>query len=304
MIVLAGGGGNGGGGICAARHLANRRVKVGLCVADPAGLGDVPAFQRKVFQSTSGVEIDAAEIASEQPDLIIDALIGYGLRSGPHGAVARLIEWATASGAPILALDIPSGVNATTGERPGVWVHARWTLTLALPKTGITHACAGRSAVPRSIRRRCRRARRALPPRRSMAVADGAVHHGVSQRQPPQRNGAPTGGGVVAAASRPPDARRPWTGVGAVRRGSTAHAARLHCAGMERRRAPPGSTGNRGDEKREGWDQKSMNANRARQIAVPANAPVAMMSADVLNDSSEVSTVNGRALRSTAETWP
>src|SRR5215470_6033667 len=51
VMVLAGGGGNGGGGICAARHLANRDVKVGLCLSAPNRLSSVVAFQRKVFSA-------------------------------------------------------------------------------------------------------------------------------------------------------------------------------------------------------------------------------------------------------------
>src|SRR5262245_8659442 len=61
------------------------------------------------------------ERRSELPSLTDsgpDALIGYGLKSAPVGGAVRLIEWANASGAPILALDIPSGRNATTGEAP------------------------------------------------------------------------------------------------------------------------------------------------------------------------------------------
>src|SRR6516164_9996216 len=50
-LVLAGSGGSGGGGICAARHLANHGCRVSLCLADPEHLGEVPAFQYKVFQS-------------------------------------------------------------------------------------------------------------------------------------------------------------------------------------------------------------------------------------------------------------
>ena len=56
VVVLAGGGGNGGGGICAARHLANRDIDVALVLSEPDRLGDVPAFQRKVFRSTRGRE--------------------------------------------------------------------------------------------------------------------------------------------------------------------------------------------------------------------------------------------------------
>jgi len=88
-LVLAGGGGNGGGGICAGRHLANHGCRVSLCLADPEHLGEVPAFQHKVFQSTSGKEIGFAELDRQHPDIILDALIGYGLKSSPVGAAVR-----------------------------------------------------------------------------------------------------------------------------------------------------------------------------------------------------------------------
>jgi NAD(P)H-hydrate epimerase len=137
VVVLTGGGGNGGGGICAARHLANRDMRIKLCLAEPDRLGGVPAFQRKVFQSTSGTEIEAAHVREAPADLILDALIGYGLQSDPRGIVAELIHWANETKAPILALDLPSGVNATTGEMPGACIKPQWTMTLALPKTGL-----------------------------------------------------------------------------------------------------------------------------------------------------------------------
>jgi NAD(P)H-hydrate epimerase len=136
IVVLAGRGGNGGGGICAARHLANRGVNVKLCLAEPGRLADVAAFQRKIFHATSGEEINAVNLP-ERADLILDALIGYGLKSAPSGLIASLIHWANRTGAPILSLDVPSGLNATTGDTPGEWIRARWTLTLALPKTGL-----------------------------------------------------------------------------------------------------------------------------------------------------------------------
>lgn len=137
IITLAGGGGNGGGGICASRHLANRNAKVKLCLADPNHLGEVPSFQRKIFAFASGREIDAAGLHEESADLILDALIGYGLKSAPQGRTAELIRWANQAAASIVALDLPSGVNATTGEAPGDVIKARWTMTLALPKTGL-----------------------------------------------------------------------------------------------------------------------------------------------------------------------
>ena len=137
VVVLAGGGGNGGGGICAARHLANRDVDVILVLSDPDRLGEVPAAQRKIFASTRGRE---GATSTATPDLILDALIGYGLREAPRGRTAELIAWANASEAPVVSLDVPSGMDATTGNRPGVSVQPNSTLTLALPKTGLVVA--------------------------------------------------------------------------------------------------------------------------------------------------------------------
>jgi NAD(P)H-hydrate repair Nnr-like enzyme with NAD(P)H-hydrate epimerase domain len=62
------------------------------------------------------------------------ASFGYGLSAAPHGASAQLIEWANNLHKAILALDLPSGLDATTEEAPGDIVKATETLTLALPK--------------------------------------------------------------------------------------------------------------------------------------------------------------------------
>lgn len=143
IVVLAGPGGNGGGGICAARHLANRRARVALGLSDPDHIGEVPAMQRKIFHQTHGQEIEMSRIAEQRPDLIVDALIGYSLKAAPRGMAADLIRWANGTGAPILALDIPSGVDSTTGETPGDAITPQQTMTLALPKTGLLRAATG-----------------------------------------------------------------------------------------------------------------------------------------------------------------
>ncbi len=143
VVVLAGSGGNGGGGICAARHLANRGVSVSLCLAEPSRLGEAPALQRKIFSFTEGREVIRDDLSGLRPSLILDALIGYGLRSAPRGLTAELMEWANQAGAPVLSLDVPSGIDATTGSAPGVFIHPRATLTLALPKTGLSRENCG-----------------------------------------------------------------------------------------------------------------------------------------------------------------
>jgi NAD(P)H-hydrate epimerase len=143
IVVLAGTGGNGGGGIVAARHLANRGAGVELCLAAPDKLGEVPAWQYKIYRSTSGKEVSPRDLDKEADLIILDALIGYSLESAPRGVFADLVGWANSSGAPILSLDVPSGMDSTVGETPGEFIQATWTMTLALPKTGLVSGKAG-----------------------------------------------------------------------------------------------------------------------------------------------------------------
>ncbi len=137
IVVLAGLGGNAGGGICAARHLANRQANVQLALSNPDGLGEVPSLQRKIFHSTSGQEVDTTALSGLRPDLILDAVIGYSLKGSPRGVALEFIQWANKTEAPILSLDVPSGVDSTTGHSEGEYMNAKWTMTLALPKTGL-----------------------------------------------------------------------------------------------------------------------------------------------------------------------
>ncbi len=143
IVVLAGTGGNGGGGIAAARHLANHGAHVALCLARHDKLSEVSAWQRKIFQSTSGTEVLPQDLEKGPAQIILDALIGYGLDSAPSGVFADLIAWANNTGAPILSLDVPSGMNSTTGETLGLSIQAVWTMTLALPKTGLASGKVG-----------------------------------------------------------------------------------------------------------------------------------------------------------------
>ena len=142
-MVLAGTGGNGGGGICAARHLANRGARISLCLSNPEGLADVPKFQRKIYQNAGGREVASQNLKNENVDLIIDALIGYSLKGAPRGSTLELIRWANGTNQPILSLDVPSGLDATTGETAGEFIRASWTMTLALPKTGLIQGKTG-----------------------------------------------------------------------------------------------------------------------------------------------------------------
>ena len=86
--------------------------------------------------------MDAVETALSSADLVLDALIGYSLRGAPREPIASLIRGANASGTPVLALDIPSGLNGDSGEAYDPTIRAVATLSLALPKVGLARRAA------------------------------------------------------------------------------------------------------------------------------------------------------------------
>lgn len=136
IAVLCGVGNNGGGGMAAARHLVNWGANVQPALAVPAGkLKDAPVHQSRTLHAM-GVHISDG-FPSGNFDLIIDALIGYGLRGAPRGKIAQWIQKVNRSAVPILSLDIPSGLDADTGSPLGDCIRADATLTLALPKVGM-----------------------------------------------------------------------------------------------------------------------------------------------------------------------
>lgn len=143
IVILAGTGGNGGGGICAARHLANRGAKVSVCITEPDKLREVTAHQLHVLQSTSAKIISLAELENENPDVILDAIIGYNLSGEPKGISLELIKWVSRQPGLVISLDIPSGIKSTTGEVADNHINPNMTLTLALPKTGLLPSVSG-----------------------------------------------------------------------------------------------------------------------------------------------------------------
>ncbi|MEO6397086.1 MAG: NAD(P)H-hydrate epimerase [Tepidiformaceae bacterium] len=144
VVVLTGGGNKGAAGMAAVRSLANWGVAV-----QPVFAGveeDISFTTRRQLQILKAVGIvepgslDTSEIALEdqlaEADLLIDALVGYGLEGPPVGIAAAVAELAGASGRPILAIDVPTGLNATTGLASFPTIRATTTLMLDLPKKG------------------------------------------------------------------------------------------------------------------------------------------------------------------------
>jgi NAD(P)H-hydrate epimerase len=136
VACLVGGGNNGGDGMVAARHLANWGADVEVIVGTTKDrMKSVPLAQLHILEKI-GLPILSTDYVLRDYDLLIDGLIGYGLEGNPRDRIAIMIKDANASDCPILALDIPSGMNATTGEAYDPCIKASATLTLALPKTG------------------------------------------------------------------------------------------------------------------------------------------------------------------------
>lgn len=142
VVVLAGPGGNGGGAIVAARRLTIWGANASVALASgPAQMHAVPAHQlaiaRRMGIPVAGPEEEDAIRSLEGAALILDGVFGYSLAGAPRGRAAQLIRAANASGAPIIALDVPSGLAPDTGEAADPTIRASQTLTLALPKAGL-----------------------------------------------------------------------------------------------------------------------------------------------------------------------
>ncbi len=132
--VLAGTGLNGGGGLVAARHLANRGVAVTVVSDVAATRAPLTEHHLRALRA-SGIAVCAAPRPGA--DVVIDALVGYSLSGPLHGRVAELARWTRRQGAPVVSLDLPTGLDATTGSADAAVVFADLTATLALPKRGL-----------------------------------------------------------------------------------------------------------------------------------------------------------------------
>ena len=141
VVVAAGPGGNGGGALVSARRLLNWGADVWVMLARPEPtLAPVTAHQLDILKRM-GAPIGQLEgvtaVAGDRVNLIVDGIIGYSLSGAPRGGAADMIRWANESGAPILALDAPSGLDASTGSAYEPTIRAAATMTLALPKKGL-----------------------------------------------------------------------------------------------------------------------------------------------------------------------
>lgn len=139
VVVLAGRGSSGGSGLAAARHLLNWGAWVQvLCSSPVEGYTGAPARQLHTLQMM-GVPLAWAEEGWELPpcDLVIDTILDAEARGIAEGRERDLIELANSTVAPILSLDVPSGVDGEDGKLAVPHIHAAATLAVALPKQGL-----------------------------------------------------------------------------------------------------------------------------------------------------------------------
>ena len=142
VAVIAGKGNNGGDGYVAAGHLANAGMDVRVyLIGDPAEIkGDAATNLENVRRGRIPLTVVAKREdipCLREYDLIVDALLGTGIRGEVVGLATKAIAAINSAECPVLAVDVPSGIDADTGGICGVCVKADTTVTFALPKLGL-----------------------------------------------------------------------------------------------------------------------------------------------------------------------
>ena len=146
VAVIIGKGNNGGDGLALARQLAHAGYNVQIVLVSPPESFTGDAVTNLQVAQKLGLSI--IEILSEPElkkidkeilscDLIVDAIFGTGLRDGINGYIKGVIDRLNSTKCPIIAIDLPSGLNADTGAVEGACVRAGRTVTLGLPKRGM-----------------------------------------------------------------------------------------------------------------------------------------------------------------------
>ena len=138
VVVVCGKGNNAGDGLVAGRILDAQGAHV-TAVLTSDRHSELTELNLKRFPGRV-VRLDELPRELARGDLVIDAVFGVGLARAPEGAAAAAIETCVASTVPILAVDVPSGVNADTGAVPGAAVSARATVTFSGYKPGLLFA--------------------------------------------------------------------------------------------------------------------------------------------------------------------
>ena len=193
VAVIAGKGNNGGDGFVAARYLheAGIGTTVILLARPESVVGDAARNLERLYNAGIRVEVpeSGAEIARELKNcsLVVDAILGTGLKGDVSGIAADAIQAINSSGRMVVAVDIPSGIDANTGRVWGICVNAHYTVTFALPKIGLI-------MYPGALHTG------------EIIVADIGIPHQLYEEAGVELVGADTAGALLPA--RPPDAHK------------------------------------------------------------------------------------------------
>lgn len=181
VLLLCGPGNNGGDGFVVARYLRNGGVKVAVALAAPAGryqgdaatnLGIYRRLEEPLLDATAPEQMEAVRRRAEEADVIIDALLGTGSRGAPTGVIADLVRIANAAPrARRVAVDIPTGLDADSGQAAEPCFCADATITFIAAKVGFS-APAARAVLGRVVVADIGVPRELIPGRK--AVAAGA----------------------------------------------------------------------------------------------------------------------------------
>lgn len=135
-VILCGPGNNGGDGFVIARHLDNARWPIEVwAFVEPENLtGDARLNSEIIYRG--GIILDAPRDELPANCWVVDALFGTGLSRALGGHYTKAVEVVNATGLPVLAIDIPSGLDCDTGEPLGPTIRATHTATFVAPKLG------------------------------------------------------------------------------------------------------------------------------------------------------------------------
>jgi NAD(P)H-hydrate epimerase len=146
VIILAGRGNNGGDGFVVARHLFNNGYKVKIFLMAKKEDLKCDALLNCLVAEKIGLSIkeilsdhDVRLLSSEldRGDLLVDGLLGTGIKGGARGLIAEVIKIVNNTGKTVIAIDTPSGLDCTTGHVEGPCIKAAETVTFCLPKRGM-----------------------------------------------------------------------------------------------------------------------------------------------------------------------
>lgn len=137
-FIFTGKGNNGGDGYVVARYLHQQGFTVQVVQVHPLDPQSLVKKERRRFEARGGkiIDLDHAKFVIPQEGVIVDAIFGTGFRGNPDKAALVVIEAMNASHLAVFSIDVPSGLNAETGEVEEKAVEADFTCTMEFPKLG------------------------------------------------------------------------------------------------------------------------------------------------------------------------